>query len=145
MDHLFHLLADRDKRCTVEREVITLAKNFNYRRFYKEYYGIDFDSEYEIHHIDFDKENNDINNLLLLPRKLHRQYHFVLNACGAVNGKVNMDFQVYGESHGYNYKMMENLCEIMKEIDQWVLKKEHMDYAKYVQNILKSGKTSCLG
>lgn len=122
-----------------------MAKKFNYRRFYKEYYGIDFDSEYEIHHIDFDKENNDINNLLLLPRKLHRQYHFVLNACGAVNGKVNMDFQVYGESHGYNYKMMENLCEIMKEIDQWVLKKEHMDYAKYVQNILKSGKTSCLG
>lgn len=37
-----------------------MAKNFNYRKYYKEYYGIDFGSEYDIHHIDFDRSNNDI-------------------------------------------------------------------------------------
>lgn len=55
-----------------------MAKSFNYRKYYKDYYGIDFDSSYVIHHIDFDRSNNDINNLILLPSKLHSRYHFLL-------------------------------------------------------------------
>ena len=30
---------------------------------------------YEIHHIDHDRENNEIQNLVLLPDTLHRAYH----------------------------------------------------------------------
>lgn len=49
----------------------------NYRKFYKEYYQIEFDNSFHIHHIDGNRENNNINNLLLLPKKLHQQYHFL--------------------------------------------------------------------
>ena len=39
-----------------------------YREKYKRYYRIEFSKEYVVHHIDFDRENNDISNLLLLPK-----------------------------------------------------------------------------
>lgn len=61
-----------------EGRYFSMAKSFNYRKYYKDYYGIDFDSNYVIHHIDFDRSNNDINNLILLPSKLHSRYHFLL-------------------------------------------------------------------
>jgi len=47
----------------------------DYRKFYKDYYKIDFGKEYEVHHIDLDRNNNDISNLLLLPKELHKRYH----------------------------------------------------------------------
>lgn len=34
-----------------------MAKKFDYRQYYKDYYNIDFDVEYEVHHIDFDRNN----------------------------------------------------------------------------------------
>ena len=55
-----------------------MSKNFDYRKFYKEYYGIDFGSEYSIHHIDFDRSNNDIGNLIVLPHSLHNNYHICI-------------------------------------------------------------------
>ena len=44
----------------------------DYRLKYKRYYNIDYDSSFDIHHIDINHENNDIKNLLLLPRSLHK-------------------------------------------------------------------------
>lgn len=35
--------------------------------------------KFDIHHIDFNPNNNDILNLVALPVKLHRQYHSKLN------------------------------------------------------------------
>lgn len=57
-----------------------MPKGVNYRKIYKDHYNIDFNSEYVIHHIDFDRNNNDISNLLLLPKELHRRYHELLQA-----------------------------------------------------------------
>ena len=48
----------------------------NYRQKYKYHYKINFDNKYVIHHIDGDRDNNDIKNLVLLPRDLHSKYHF---------------------------------------------------------------------
>lgn len=49
-----------------------MAKSFNYRKYYKDYYGIDFGKEFDIHHIDINRENNEINNLILLPKRFLR-------------------------------------------------------------------------
>ena len=47
-----------------------------YRKFYADYYGITWDTkEMEVHHIDFNRENNDIDNLILLPKKEHHFIH----------------------------------------------------------------------
>lgn len=46
-----------------------------YRQLYKKYYGIEFGADYEVHHIDMNHSNNSINNLILLPKELHRKLH----------------------------------------------------------------------
>ena len=49
----------------------------DYVRFYKKSLGIDFSGkDYDIHHLDGNHGNNNLSNLLLLPKKLHHQYHF---------------------------------------------------------------------
>ena len=51
----------------------------DYRSYYKEYFNIDFGKEFDVHHIDCNRDNNDIKNLLLLPKKLHVTYHTLKN------------------------------------------------------------------
>lgn len=47
-----------------------------YKKLYAEYYGITWDpKEMEVHHIDCNRENNDIFNLILLPKKMHHLLH----------------------------------------------------------------------
>ena len=59
----------------------------NYRKIYADYYGIKWDSKlFEVHHIDRNRENNDIKNLVLLPKKLHREYHRIISV-------IEFDFQ----------------------------------------------------
>lgn len=48
----------------------------NYKKLYRDFYKVNWDSKlFQIHHIDRDRENNDAKNLLLLPKKLHQEYH----------------------------------------------------------------------
>lgn len=51
-----------------------VTKN-NYRQYYKEYYGIEFGEDYSVHHIDMNRDNNDISNLLLIPKEVHENFH----------------------------------------------------------------------
>lgn len=44
-------------------------------RYVWEYYNGKIPSGYEIHHIDFDRNNNDISNLQLLTKKEHKKLH----------------------------------------------------------------------
>lgn len=110
-----------------------MAKGFNYRKYYKEYYGIDFGSEYSVHHIDFNKENNNINNLILLPAKLHRKYHFILTALGAEDGIIkNFNLQMDGQMNEplteYQRKMLINFLDLMNDLKQWQEYKNNLDY-----------------
>lgn len=52
----------------------------DYRKIYADYFGIKWDrSMFEVHHLDRNRENNDINNLVLLPKKLHKEYHKIIS------------------------------------------------------------------
>ena len=48
---------------------------FNYRKFYEEQTDAKIPEKFVIHHIDHDKNNNKLYNLLALPNGLHLQYH----------------------------------------------------------------------
>lgn len=81
-----------------------MGKSFNYRKYYKEYYGIDFGSEYDIHHIDFDRNNNDIKNLILLPKKLHNKYHVFVRSLEVIKSlwdTLYMDSNLIPEINEY--------------------------------------------
>lgn len=47
----------------------------DYRKIYEDKCHIKIPKGYEIHHIDFDRNNNDIRNLVMLPKEAHQQYH----------------------------------------------------------------------
>lgn len=48
---------------------------FNYRKFYKEQTKKDIPKNYDVHHIDGIRSNNVIENLVAIPRDIHRMYH----------------------------------------------------------------------
>lgn len=96
---------------------------FDYRKYYKDYYGIDFGSEYDIHHIDFNHGNNDINNLILLPEYLHKEYHELVGSIeflleGGFTTKIDIN-----NGQTLYYEEMQRFCEVMIEINKWKLKK----------------------
>lgn len=99
----------------------------NYRLKYKRYYGIDFDNSYDIHHIDLNHNNNDIKNLLLLPKKLHTKYHFCLTALGCCNGKLefNVKINICIEDGRNDFLIM--LGETLNEIKKWKNYKLQLD------------------
>lgn len=99
----------------------------NYRLKYKRYFGIDFGSDYEIHHIDFNRENNDIDNLVLLPKELHKKYHFVINQlsnCNDENGFI--DFRISNRTvTDFSVGYLHTLVDVMNECSEWANWKRH--------------------
>lgn len=110
----------------------------DYRLKYKRYYGIEFGNNYVVHHIDFNRSNNDISNLLLLPKELHEKYHTVINAITINPNKPKADgFVDLRLSNNnityYNVMMLELLPEIINECKKW-LEYKHYGYKKSVLN-----------
>lgn len=52
-----------------------------YRLLYKKETGCAVPTDYDIHHIDMNKTNNTINNLVAIPHKLHEEYHDLYKEC----------------------------------------------------------------
>lgn len=97
----------------------------NYRTIYKKYFGIEFDKNYAVHHIDFNRANNDISNLLLLPRELHAKYHFIINALTICPEKPRADgfLNIRLSSvivTDYNMKILDLLPETIAECQKWL-------------------------
>lgn len=114
-------------------------KHFNYRAYYKKYYDIDFDKDFAIHHIDFDRNNNDMDNLLLLPRGLHGKYHMCLAGCGDVNHKIS---GIIGDVSGYSLTSLKNFSSTLIEIDKWVKWKKY-NYDHYLGSFIFGSKEEC--
>lgn len=107
----------------------------NYRLKYKLYYGIEFDRGYVVHHIDLNRENNDISNLLLLPTQLHTEYHTRRSAFELeINNGLILDL-----SRGsycffdYQFNRIREFADTMEKIAEWVVYKElaDMGYENY--------------
>lgn len=47
----------------------------NYRKYYEKCIGQKVSDDFHIHHLDSDRENNHIHNLVAIPKKLHSSYH----------------------------------------------------------------------
>ena len=48
---------------------------FNYRKFYEKQTNKKVPKDFDVHHIDLNRENNDIVNLVAIPKELHQKYH----------------------------------------------------------------------
>lgn len=107
----------------------------DYRKLYKKHYGIGFGKNFDIHHIDLNHENNDINNLMILPKKLHHEYHLLLNAVNyqenifqkTFNAKIHSNI-VNGDN--YNLMMAKQLISVLEECNKWY------DYKLYLDGVI---------
>ena len=99
----------------------------DYRRKYKTYFKIQFGKEYDIHHIDFNHENNDIDNLLLLPKDLHQRLHKVkINYCPFFDKQqMNVFSDIKGQlGCSIMAEAMLEISKIYDELQIWVSMKE---------------------
>lgn len=51
----------------------------NYRKLYESETKTKVPNDFDIHHLDFNRENNYISNLVALPRDLHSKFHNAYN------------------------------------------------------------------
>lgn len=91
----------------------------DYRNFYKNYYKINFDNSFQIHHLDGNRNNNLITNLLLLPKTIHQKFHRYQNihVRFLISDKTETEIKNYKETV---YKKFE---EVNKEIKKWLERK----------------------
>lgn len=105
-------------------------KRFDYRQYYKDYYGIEFGDEMVVHHIDFDRSNNNIGNLLLMPKELHAKYHWNVSCLGgAGSGIIDGDVKITGNLC-CQASRFRGLADAFDELIDWTRIKYQMEMMK---------------
>ena len=102
----------------------------NYIKLYERHYGITWNRQkYQIHHIDCNRENNEIENLILLPKELHQRIH--TTSCYNGYPSPNMTFNecvkryqdavFYGFSDSLFDLQIPPFIDLMMECREWGL------------------------
>ena len=115
------------------------GKNTDYRQLYKDYYNIQFGHDMVVHHIDFDRNNNDIRNLILLPNKLHAKYHFALSMLFGLEKQESLldGLKLTGPMVPAHYtQWLRIMADTLNEIAPWIQMK--VDFEMLPENIFKS-------
>lgn len=105
----------------------------DYRKLYKKHYDIEFGPEYVIHHIDENRDNNEIENLILLPSSLHSRFHEAIRECryaetgstitlGDMRATLDSVIEI-----DYFASFYERMSSLMREIAVWVDMKRMAD------------------
>ena len=102
-----------------------------YKQYYNKHFFVDIDNDkFQVHHIDFDRSNNDFSNLLILPAALHRRYHTTLeevDRCEVYVPYAICTNRVTSES--FNYGLLCEYMEVYAECMKWMKRKEEADMA----------------
>ena len=102
-----------------------------YKAYYKNHFMVDIDSDkFVVHHIDFNRENNDMDNLLVLPAALHKKYHAALEEID--RNEVYVPYAIvtnHLNSESFNYGLLRDYMEVYAECMKWMERKEKADLA----------------
>ena len=92
----------------------------NYRQYYKEYYGIDFGKDMDVHHLDFNRDNNNIDNLLLIPKEVHNKFHLCCTLASAIKDYCSPQKLILKNSGSpYEVQMIKNYFDAIEEMEKW--------------------------
>ena len=101
----------------------------NYVEFYKESTGLFFNSNvYDVHHINEDRKDNSIKNLVMIPKYIHSQYHILKNNLPSfgINTKV-VSLIDMGNGHNSLYiNSIVSFDECLKICNMWCDYKEFL-------------------
>jgi poly-beta-hydroxyalkanoate depolymerase len=99
----------------------------DYRKFYCQQVGKQYDSsKFDIHHINLNRKDNRIENLVALPKKLHRQYHFYKRVKDDIS-QHNVDYiggiedEIYlGHFRNKTLEAYQTFYSVIHECTKWV-------------------------
>ena len=98
----------------------------DYKKLYAKTYGITWDADMEIHHIDRNRQNNDISNLILLPGYLHHELHNCLNEAVFMSGTETtgdlierMMERMFNYGNSYDQQVFLRLSYVLSECKRW--------------------------
>ena len=102
----------------------------DYKKLYAQTYGITWDADMVIHHIDRNRQNNNISNLILLPGYLHRELHNCLYEAAFMSeqgttGDIieKMMERVFNYGNSYDQQVFLRLSYVLSECKRWGLLK----------------------
>ena len=102
----------------------------NYRKKYEELLNLILSNEEEIHHLDMDRENNNINNLVAIPKKLHKQYHSYLRIYEDGLKMVQCTSEEFKKEYAYDIRKWkehtEKLIKVENEIKIYIEKRNSL-------------------
>lgn len=102
----------------------------NYRKIYETECNIKLPKGFVIHHIDFDRNNNSIDNLVALPEELHREYHIAVSQVRLIDIEILLSSTFKG-GNGLNYYSFEVFLRfktVWEECNKW------LDYRDFLLN-----------
>lgn len=97
---------------------------FDYHAFYEKQTGKPVPTDFHVHHIDFDRGNNNISNLVAIPSDLHNLYHTLYDSFSTFkplsiplpnsptqNGNGHFEYYANVTSRFYKvYKEVQDFC-----------------------------------
>lgn len=108
----------------------------DYREKFKRYYRLEFSKDYHIHHIDLNHSNNDIDNLMIVPKELHEVYHEclvnvqMLTEEKGTSRLFEFDVKPIGNISNYQNFAFKNLLKFMKVLEEMNI---WYDYKLYLE------------
>ena len=104
-----------------------IPADVRYRRHYENITNKKVPSNFDIHHLDKNRENNNINNLVALPRQTHKNLHKYDNI--DLNVKLHkIPKGIIEGGNGYLYYMISQLTRysiIYESVSKWI---DYRDY-----------------
>lgn len=105
----------------------------DYRKIYAEHYGIRIPKDYDIHHIDLNHDNNNLENLILIPHELHMRLHKCING-GLVSiaaETLQFRFCVMPSHCNASAYHLKQFAEVYDELTIWSSRKDFEDRRLY--------------
>tara|TARA_R110000744_G_C19066084_1_gene529554 strand:+ start:251 stop:601 length:351 start_codon:yes stop_codon:yes gene_type:complete len=95
----------------------------NYRKHYEQHFNVKVPKDFDVHHIDGDRNNNDIINLVALPRVLHNKYHSAKYSfhISFKEQDVVLSFDNCNMGFGFELIIIKEMHESLRECFQYIL------------------------
>ena len=98
----------------------------DYRKLYEERYNITIPEGYDIHHIDLNHANDDIQNLLLMPHDLHMRLHECIksNICTTPVSALQFEWCSIPAQCAYVGHYLAMYGDVYSKIEGWAAAKQ---------------------
>lgn len=100
----------------------------DYLNIYEQKTGIKIPKGNHIHHIDHNRSNNEINNLVSIPKQLHIKYHRVKHHYDVAINELNSYIYFYPKDFNKYTEVIRKLMEVKNEIGLYISNRDNQIY-----------------